>query len=463
MSLLIKNGRIITSSDDFVSDVLIQGEKILAIGKDLPNPVDRVINASGKYVIPGGIDVHTHLDMPLGNISSSDDFETGTIAAAFGGTTTIVDFPTQSRGKSLHDAFKLWQTKAQGKSVIDYGFHMIVTDVNDSILDEMDQLVADGITSFKLFTAYPGALMLDDASIFRVMQRAKKNGALIMMHAENGSVISELVKNALQQGNTNPIYHALTRPSVLEGEATYRTIALAEVAGVPCYIVHVTCAEALDAIIHARQKGLPVFGETCPHYLLLSEDDLRKPDFEGAKYVLSPPLRPRWHQEKLWQSLSDGSLSIVATDHCPFNLKGQKELGQGDFTKIPNGAPGIENRLHLTYEFGVNQGRFSLNKWVELVSTNPAKIFGMYPQKGEIAIGSDADIVIWNPDTEYTISASTHHMRVDYNMFEGFNVKGNAETVISRGEIIIQNNQFLGRPGCGKFLKRKLYSPNLIN
>jgi dihydropyrimidinase len=458
MSILIKNGRIITSSDDFVSDVFIQGEKISAIGKNLNNPADKVIDVSGKYIIPGGIDVHTHLDMPLGNISSSDDFETGTIAAAFGGTTTIIDFAIQSKGQSPLEALKIWKQKANGKAVIDYGFHIIITDADKKFLDELDEIVNEGVTSFKLFTAYPGRLMLDDSEIFKVMQRAKQNGALIMMHAENGFVIENLIQQALAEKKIDPIYHALTRPSVLEGEATNRTIALAEVAGVPCYIVHVTCAEALDAIIHARQKGLPVFGETCPHYLLLSEDYLRKPDFEGAKYVLSPPLREGKHQQILWDSLSNDSLQTIATDHCPFNFKQHKELGRNDFTKIPNGAPGIENRLHLTYEFGVNQGRFSLNKWVELVSTNPAKIFGMYPQKGTIATGSDADIVIWNPDTEYTISASTHHMRVDYNMFEGFEVKGNAETIISRGEVIIQNKQCIGKPRRGKFIKRNLLS-----
>jgi dihydropyrimidinase len=459
MSILIKHGRVVTASDDFVGDVLIENEKIAEIGTNLNLNADKVIDAANKIVIPGGIDVHTHLDMPLGNILSTDDFETGTIAAAFGGTTTIIDFPIQIKGHSLYDALKTWQSKVNGKAVADYGFHLIIADVNNSVLDEMDFLVSEGITSFKLFMAYPGALMLDDADILKIMQRAKKNGALIMMHAENGVEIAKLTRSTLQNGNTEPIYHALTRPSSLEGEATRRTIALAEAAGVPCYIVHVTCNEALDVIVKARQKGLSVFGETCPQYLLLSEDDLRKSNFEGAKYVLSPPLRQKEHQKKLWNGLRTNDLAVLATDHCPFNFKGDKDLGLHDFTKIPNGAPGIENRLHLSFEFGVNQGRFSLNRWVELVSTNPAKIFGMYPEKGLIAVGSDADIVIWNPNAEHTISAETHHMNVDYNMFEGFKVKGNAETVISRGEVIVANNKLLGKPGRGRFVKRKIVNP----
>jgi dihydropyrimidinase len=458
MSILIKNGRVVTASDNFLSDVFIENEKITEIGTNLNPIADTVSDAANKLVIPGGIDVHTHLDMPLGNILSTDDFETGTIAAAFGGTTTIIDFPIQTKGHSLYDALKIWKSKVNGKAVIDYGFHLIIADVNDSVLDEMDLLVSEGITSFKLFMAYPDALMLEDADILKIMQRAKQNDALIMMHAENGVEIAKLTRSARQNGNTEPIYHALTRPSELEGEATHRTIALAESAGVPCYIVHVTCIDALNEIVKARQNGLQVIGETCPQYLLLSEDDLRKPNFESAKYVISPPLRPKEHQHKLWGGLAANDLQILATDHCPFNFKGDKDLGLHDFTKIPNGAPGIENRLQLSFEFGVNQGRLSLNRWVELVSTNPAKIFGMYPNKGEIAVGSDADIVIWNPNTKHTISASTHHMNVDYNMYEGFNVRGDAETVISRGQVIIQNRTFIGNPGRGKFIKRNTFT-----
>jgi dihydropyrimidinase len=458
MSILIKKGRVVTASNVFLADVFIENEKIAEIGTNLIFNADKVIDATNKLVVPGGIDAHTHLDMPLGNIFSTDDFESGTIAAAFGGTTSIIDFAIQSRNQSLFEAQNTWHKKATGKAVIDYGLHMIISDVNDSSLCEMDKLVGEGITSFKLFMAYPNSLMLDDSSIFKVMRRAKNNGALIMMHAENGLAIVELTKQALEQKQTEPIFHALTRPSVLEGEATERTIALAKTAGVPCYIVHVTCIEALDAIRKAKANNQLVLSETCPHYLLLDESYLGKENFEGAKYVVSPPLRPAYHQEKLWQGLVDYSLDAISTDHCPFNFKGDKELGWYDFTKIPNGGPGIENRLQLTFNYGVKTEKFSSSLWVELNSTNPAKIFGMYPQKGEIAVGSDADIVIWNPDIEHTISSSTHHMNVDYNMFEGFKVTGNAETVISRGEVIIENNKFFGKPGRGKFIKRHTFT-----
>ncbi len=457
MSILIKNGRVVTATDDFLADVFIEKEKITKIGTNLNLSAHTVIDAANKYVIPGGIDVHTHIDMPYGDIKSTDDFETGTIAAAFGGTTTIIDFAVQSKGQSLLEALNTWKQKAEGKAVIDYGFHIIVTDAGEKYLGELDKVVSEGVTSFKLFTAYPERLMLNDSEIFKVMRRAKNNGALIMMHAENGYVIESLIRQSLADGKTDPIYHALTRPPTLEGEATYRTIALAKVAEAPVYIVHVTCNEAVDAIKQARLQGQKVFGETCPHYLLLSDADLRRPNFEGAKYVLSPPLREEKHQQILWDSLRDNVLQTIATDHCPFNFKQHKELGRYDFTKIPNGGPGIENRLHLSYEFGVNQERFSKNRWVELVSTNPAKIFGMYPQKGEIAVGSDADIVVWNPKAAHTISAQTHRMRVDYNLFEGFKVTGNAETVIARGEVIVEKNKFLGKHGRGKFIKRNTY------
>jgi dihydropyrimidinase len=457
MSILIKYGRVVTVSNDFLADIFIEDEKITKVATNLNLSATTVIDATDKYVIPGGIDVHTHIDMPYGDIKSTDDFETGTIAAAFGGTTTIIDFAVQSKGQSLLDALNIWKQKANGKAVIDYGFHIIITDVNENILNELDRVVNAGVTSFKVFTAYPGRLMLDDSDIFRVMQQAKQNGALIMMHAENGYVIDKLIQQALAERKTDPIYHALTRPPALEGEATQRTIALAKVADVPVYIVHVTCGEAVDAIRQARAQGQKVFGETCPHYLLLTEDDLRRPNFEGAKYVLSPPLREKKHQKMLWDSLSSDVLQTIATDHCPFNFKQHKELGRNDFTKIPNGAPGIENRLQLSYEYGVKQKRFSINRWVELISTNPAKLFGIYPQKGKIAVGSDADIVIWDPDTAHTISAQTHHMRVDYNLFEGFKVTGNAETVIARGEVIVENKKIVSKPGRGKFIKRNTF------
>jgi len=399
--------------------------------------------------------VHTHLDMPFGGTKSSDDFESGTKAAAFGGTTSIIDFAIQPRGGSMREGLETWMAKAKGKATIDYGFHMIVTDLPDERLDEMNEMVNKGVTSFKLFQAYPDVLMVDDATIFKAMQRSAKIGALICMHAENGIVIDEIVQQTLAAGNTAPKYHALSRPPEAEGEAVNRAITLSELAGVPVYIVHLASNDALEKIVEARKKGLPAFAETCPQYLFLSMDDISKPGFEGAKFVFSPPVREKWHQEKLWTGLQQNDLQVVSTDHCPFHFKGQKDLGIDDFTKIPNGGPGIENRLHLMFEEGVNKGRISVNRWVELVSTAPAKMFGMFPKKGTIAVGSDADIVIWDPKVEFTISAETHHMNVDYSMFEGKQITGNADIVLSRGEIIVRHNQFMGTAGRGNFIKRR--------
>jgi len=457
MSLLIKNGKIITAEKSYNADIYIEKETIVHIGTDTNFKADKIIDASGMYVISGGIDVHTHLDMPLGNITSSDDFETGTIAAAFGGTTSIIDFATQTKGKSLHEALDTWRRKAEGKAVIDYGFHMIITDLPDKRLTEMDKMVNEGVTSFKLFFAYPNVLMVDDATIFKAMKKTSTNGGLICMHAENGMVIDLLIKEAAANGNLSPLYHALTRPPAAEAESTNRAIALAEIAGTPVYIVHLSCNDALIKVAEARGKGLPVFAETCPQYLYLSIDDIDRPDFEGAKYVFSPPVREKWNQEKLWAGLKQNDLQVVATDHCPFNFNGQKDLGLDDFRKIPNGAPVIENRMQLLFQGGVNEKRISVNRWVEVTSAAPAKIFGMYPQKGTIAVGSDADIVIWDPNKEHVISAETHHMNVDYSMFEGIKIKGNAETVLSRGEVIIENNKFIGKSGRGVFIKRKAY------
>ena len=458
MKILIKNSKIINADKSFFADVLIEGEKIIAVEHTINADVDFIIDASKKYLIPGGIDVHTHLDMPYGEIKSRDDFETGTVAAAFGGTTTIIDFAVQDKGNSLQNALNAWMEKAKNKATIDYGFHMIITDVNKSVLSELEEIVQSGVTSFKLFTAYPGRLMLSDADIFQVMQESRKLNALILMHAENGYVIDLLVKQTIQQGKTEPIYHALTRPPQLEAEAVYRTIMLASVASVPVYLVHISSADAVDVISFSKKHYKNIFAETCPHYLLLNEALLQKPNFEGAKYVLSPPLRKIHDQEKLWQAISDKTIDTVATDHCPFNFSDDKKIGLNNFTKIPNGGPGIENRIQLLYNAGVITGRISLERWVEVVSTNPAKIFGIYPQKGTIAVGSDADLVIWNPDLEHTISASTHHMNVDYNMYEGYRIVGNAEVVISRGEIIIKDNKFYGKAGRGKFLKRKTFN-----
>src|SRR6478752_6129852 len=413
MSILIKNGTIVTATDQYVGDVFINGEKITTIGTALDLPADKVIDAKGKYVLPGGIDVHTHMDMPFGGTTSADDFESGTIAAAFGGTTTIVDFAIQYKGQTLHHAWESWMKKAEGKAAIDYGFHMIITELTEQVEIEMDAMVKQGVTSFKLFMAYPGVFMLDDASIFRALMRTGKNGGTICMHAENGGVIDVLVKEALANGQTAPKYHALTRPARAEGEATHRAIALAEIADVPVYIVHLSAAEALEMVTAARDRGVPAFAETCPQYLFLSYDNYEEPGFEGSKYVMSPPLRGKETQDKLWRGLAYNDLQAIATDHCPFCMKEQKTLGQDDFSKIPNGAPGIETRMSLVYDGGVLPGRISLNRFVELTSTSPAKIFGLFPKKGTIAPGSDADIVVFDPSKKTRLSAKTLHMRVD--------------------------------------------------
>jgi dihydropyrimidinase len=457
MSLLIKNGKVVTPDKIMIADLYVEGDAIAAIGENLTQRSETIIDATGNYVIPGGIDVHTHLEAPVGGTTSSDDFETGTRAAAFGGTTCIVDFATQSKGQSLLDAYRVWRQKA-AKATIDYGLHMIVVDVAEGRIDELDDLVSEGVTSLKLFTAYPGVLMVDDATILQIMVRARDKGALIAVHAENGGAIEYLIQKALAEGRTAPIEHALTRPAIAEAEAVHRVIALARIADVPLYIVHVTSAEALGEISHARKKGIPIFGETCPQYLLLTVDELRRPNFEGAKFVLSPPLREHADQEALWKGLRDGDLQVVSTDHCPFFFKTQKRAGLEDFTKIPNGGPGIEHRLQLLYHFGVNQGRISLSRWVELVASNPAKLFGLYPKKGTLQVGSDADIVVWNPNLKQTISAASHHMNVDYSMYEGMVVEGNAETVISRGEIIMNQTTWYGKAGRGKYFKRSPFT-----
>ena len=455
MTTLIRNGTVVTSEKSFPADILIDGEKIHEIAADMPvDTVDRVIDASGMLLLPGGIDVHTHLDMPFGGTTSSDDFETGTRAAAFGGTTTLIDFAIQARGTKMREALDIWWKKAENRACIDYGLHMIVTDLYEAGLEDMDALVAEGVASFKLFMAYPGVLMVDDATIFKALSQSARNGALICMHAENGGVIDVIVRRALAEGKTGPIYHALTRPTTAEAEAVHRAIAMAEIAGAPVYIVHLSSEDALNQVREARDRGVPAFAETCPQYLLLSTEELARPGFEGAKYVFTPPLRDKQHQPKLWDGLASDHLQVVSTDHCPFCFEDQKVLGKDDFTKIPNGGPGIENRLQLLFHHGVNQGRLSLNRFVELVATTPARLFGLYPRKGTLAPGSDADIVIWDPQKEHIISARTHHMRVDYSMFEGFRVTGNARMVLSRGEVIVDGDQYLGRAGRGQFLKR---------
>jgi len=456
---VIQNGTIVSATDTYASDIGIADGRIAAIAEALPaESAGKVIDAAGRMVMPGGIDVHTHLDMPFGGTTSSDDFETGTIAAAFGGTTTLIDFAIQYKGQSLRQAFETWMKKAQGKAATDYAFHCIITDLGAAQLEEMGQLVREGVSSFKLFMAYPGVFMLDDATIFRAMSQAAKYGGLICMHAENGGAIDVIVQRALAEGKRAPKYHALTRPTTAEAEATARAIALAEMAGAPVYIVHLSCNDALEKVREARDRGLPAYAETCPQYLFLSIENFDVPGFEGAKYVFTPPLREKWHQDKLWQGLAKDTLQVVSTDHCPFCYKEQKELGKEDFTKIPNGGPGIEHRLSLVYTGGVHGKRFSPNRFVQLVSTAPAKLFGLYPRKGTVAVGSDADLVVFDPDEEQVISAKTHHMRVDYSMFEGIRVKGVPKTVLSRGRVIVESGKFAGRPGAGQFVKRQAYA-----
>ena len=460
MSVLIKNGRVITAVDDYMGDVYIENETVSLIGKNLEVEADEVIDASGKYLFPGGLDPHTHLDMPFGGTTSADDFETGTRAAAHGGTTTLIDFAIQTKGHSTLEALDTWHAKADGKTAIDYGFHMIVTDLEDNRLHEMKMLADAGVTSYKLFMAYPGVLYVDDGTIYRAMRQAGENGTVVCMHAENGIVIDEIVKIALAEGKTEPKYHAMTRPTRMEAEGVHRAISIAEVAQVPVYIVHLSSSDALEQVMLARNRGVHAFAETCPQYLFLDDSYYEQEGFEGAKYVMTPALREKWNQDELWKGLRFGDLQSISTDHCPFCFKDQKILGINDFSKIPNGGPGVENRMSLVYNGGVNSGRISLNKFVELTSTAAAKTFGLFPKKGTIAVGSDADIVIFDPHRKETISiknACTHHMRVDYNAYEGFEVTGFTETVLSRGKIIINKCEYVGKKGDGRFLKRGLY------
>jgi len=462
MTTLVKNGTVVTASDRYQADLFIDKGVISLIGQGLNLPADEVVDASGKLVMPGGIDVHTHLDMPFGGTNSADDFESGTIAAAHGGTTTIIDFAIQNFGEGLYPAFEGWMKKAEGRSVIDYAFHMIVRELSDQVSGDMDRMTRhEGVTSFKLFMAYPGVFQVDDATIFRALLKTRENGGLICMHAENGGVIDTLVKDALKKGWTAPKYHALTRPTRAEGEATGRAIALAEMAGVPIYIVHLSCSDALEKVKQARDQGLPAYAETCPQYLFLSYEDYERPGFEGAKYVMSPPLREKWNQDALWKGLAKNDLQVVSTDHCPFcmNEPPQKQLGQGDFSKIPNGAPGIETRLMLLWDGGVRPGHIDPHRFVEIVSTNPAKMFGLWPKKGTIAVGSDGDLVLFDADKRTVLSASTHHMRVDYNPYEGREVTGWPAVVLSRGEVIVDHGTFRGKPGRGQFVKRQSGRP----
>ena len=436
--------------------MLIDDETIVAIGANLAGEgttVDETIDASGKYVIPGAIDVHTHMELPFGGTFAKDTFETGTRAAAFGGTTTIVDFAVQSRGASLREGLDAWHAKAEGNAVADYGFHMIMSDVNDGTLKEMDQLVAEGVPDFKLFTAYPGVFYSDDGAIFRAMQQTGKNGGLIMMHAENGMAIDIVAADLVNDGKTDPLYHGIARYPIFEGEATNRVIRLAEAAQVPVYIVHLSARDALNAVRDARDRGSQAFAETCPQYLFLTIDDMAN-GFEGAKFVCSPPLRSADHQDELWTGLIKDDLQVVATDHCPFDFEGQKDLGKGDFRKVPNGLPGVEDRVDLLHDGGVVGGRITRERWVEVIATAPAKLFGMYPRKGAVAVGSDADLVVYDPAATRTISAKTHHMNVDYSCYEGRRVQGRSDVVLSRGSVIVRDGEFTGRKGHGRFVKR---------
>jgi dihydropyrimidinase len=457
---LIKNGTIVTATDHYKGDVFVRDERIELVGTSIQIDADTVIDAAGKLVIPGGIDVHTHLDMPFGGTTSADDFETGTIAAACGGTTSVVDFAIQDHGQSLKKAWETWMAKAEGKAAVDYGFHMIMREYNQGLGAEMGDLVKEGVTSFKLFMAYPGVFYMNDGDIFRAMQRSGEIGATICMHAENGLVIDVLVEQALAAGKTGPEYHALTRPARAEAEATHRAIAMAEIADVPVYIVHLSAAEALEKVQEARDRGIPAYAETCPQYLFLDYENYLEPDFGGSKYVMSPPLRAKERQDDLWKGLKYNDLQLVATDHCPFCME-QKLLGAGDFSKIPNGAPGIETRVSLLYDGGVRTGRISLNRWVEIISTAPAKVFGMFPKKGTIAPGSDADIVVFDPDKKVTLSHETLHMNVDFNPYEGREIVGATDTVLSRGTMVVKGGEFVGTVGAGRFVRRAPRSSDL--
>lgn len=461
MKKIIKNGTIVTATDTYQADIVIENGVISQIGAHIFMDHREVIDASGCYVFPGGIDPHTHLEMPFGGTVTKDDFETGTIAAAFGGTTTIIDFCLTDKGVPLKNAIATWHKKSKGKAVIDYGFHLMIGEVNEKVLAELKAVIEeDGITSFKVFMAYKNVLQADDETLFQTLVAAKELGALVMVHAENGDVIDYLVKKALREGNTAPIYHARTRPSEIEGEATGRATTFTALADSQLYVVHVTCKEAVQKITEARENGADIWGETCPQYLVLDESYLERENFEGAKYVWSPPLREKWHQEVLWNALKTGQLHTVGSDQCSFDFDGQKDLGKDDFSKIPNGGPHIEDRMSILFSEGVMKGRISLNQFVDVTSTRAAKLFGMYPKKGTIAIGTDADLVIFDPRVKRRLSQEMHHMAVDYSAYEGMKVTGEAISVLSRGNFVIRDKRFVGKPGAGHYIKRSKYGIN---
>ncbi|MCZ6711675.1 MAG: dihydropyrimidinase [Gammaproteobacteria bacterium] len=459
---LIKNGRIVTAMDDYTADIVVVDGRIQTIGKDIAAGADvKVHDASGLLVLPGGVDVHTHLDWEFGPTHTADTFETGTKSAAFGGTTTLIDFCNQTAGKSPLRGLEDWH-KRRASACVDVGAHMIMLDVNDQSLADMKTLIGrEGVTSFKLFMAYPGVLMVDDGALFKAMRVAGGNGAMICIHAENGPVIQVLVEEAVAQGLRAPKYHATTRPSILEGEATHRAICLAELAGTPLYIVHLSAGESLSAVTEARDRGIAVHAETCPHYLFLTAQDYERPGFEGAKYVMTPPLRDHHHQQHLWRGLKTDDLQVVSTDHCPFcfneqpyGMKFSKQQGVDSFSKIPNGAPGVETRLPLIFDGAVKQQGMSINRFVEITSMAPAKLFGLFPRKGTIAVGSDGDIVLFDPNEKWTIRAAEQHSRVDYTLFEGRPVTGRVKKVFLRGQCIVDGSGWLGRAGMGEYLSR---------
>ncbi len=462
MKKLITNGTIVTATDTYQADLFIENEKIMAIGQKLDIKVDEVIDATGAYIFPGGVDPHTHLDMPFGGTVTKDDFETGTIGAAFGGTTTIIDFCLTNKGEPLKKAIKTWHDKSEDKAVIDYSFHLMIGVINDEVLQELPSVIdTEGITSLKVFMAYKNVFQADDGTLYRTLEAAKELGALVMVHAENGDVIDYLTTKALAEGKTDPVYHALTRPPEIEGEATGRAAKLTELTNSQLYVVHVSCQDAVEKIAEARSKGVDVWGETCPQYLVLDKTYLEKPNFEGAKYVWSPPLRDKRHQEVLWNALKSGALQTLGSDQCSFDFVGQKSLGKGDFTKIPNGGPIIEDRMSILFSEGVKKDRITINQFVDITSTRAAKLFGLFPKKGTIAVGSDADLVIFDPSVERIISAKTHHLAVDYNAFEGMKVTGEPISVLSRGKFVVRDKTFVGKAGNGQFIKRAKYGQKL--
>jgi dihydropyrimidinase len=460
--VLIKGGRIVTAVDDYVADILVRDGQIEAIARNIPADAATVHQAAGLLVFPGGVDVHTHMQFDLGTAQTVDTFETGTRSAAFGGTTTIIDFALQKQGETPKQTLDRRLAEAEPLCCVDYSFHIILTHVTPETLAELPDLINhEGISSFKMFMAYPGVLMVDDADIFRAMRKVGSHGGMINLHAENGGVIQVLIEEALAQGNTSPKYHALTRPSIMEGEATHRGLRLAELAEMPVYFVHLSAEEALESVVQARDRGILAFAETCPHYLFLTEEEYDRPDFDAAKFVMTPPLRSHKCQHELWRGLRFDDLQIVSTDHCPFcfneqpfGIQKSKQMGRDNFEKIPNGAPGVEFRIPLLFDGGVNAGRINLNRFVQLTATAPAKMFGLFPRKGAIAVGSDADLVLFDPLKPHTLSASTHHSNADYSLYEGKPVTGKVEKVFLHGQLIVNGDEWLGDRGSGKFQRR---------